>query len=309
MAAAIIFAVLSALSSAGSAVLQRRAAVDHKSAAAAGSGWRSALSLVRQPMWLLGGALLVGTFVFQALGLYFGPLTVVQPILVLELIFTLGLRAFLLHDDIAARTWLAGLTICLGLAAFLIVADPGDGTRVPDLGQWLLAVGTRGLAVLVLLLLSRYGPPARRAALFGAATAIVWSVDAAFVKVTVDLLAHGGIIGVLTHWPLYAMAATGIFGTVLLQGAYAVGPLAASQATLLIVDPLASIMLGLELFGEGLSTGVGSVLGIIVSLAVLGVGVVMLSIWAPPVMTVPAASDPPHESDPPHKEASSPIAS
>ncbi|HXP53750.1 MAG TPA: DMT family transporter [Streptosporangiaceae bacterium] len=308
MAAAIIFAVLSALSSAGSAVLQRRAAVDHKSAAA-GPGWRGAISLVRRPMWLLGGALLVGTFVFQALGLYFGPLTVVQPILVLELIFTLGLRAFLLHDDIAARTWLAGLTICLGLAAFLIVADPGDGTRVPDLGQWLLAVGTRGLAVLVLLLLSRYGPPARRAALFGAATAIVWSVDAAFVKVTVDLLAHGGIIGVLTHWPLYAMAATGIFGTVLLQGAYAVGPLAASQATLLIVDPLASIMLGLELFGEGLSTGVGSVLGIIVSLAVLGVGVVMLSIWAPPVMTVPAASDPPHESDPPHKEASSPIAS
>jgi drug/metabolite transporter (DMT)-like permease len=292
MPAAILFAVLSALSSAGSAVLQRRAAVDHKSAAAAESGWRSALSLVRQPMWLLGGALLVGTFVFQALGLYFGPLTVVQPILVLELIFTLGLRAFLLHDDIAARTWLAGLTICLGLAAFLIVANPSDGDRVPDAGQWLLAVGSRGLVVLVLLLLSRYGPPARRAALFGAATAIVWSVDAAFVKVTVDLLAHSGIIGVLTHWPLYAMAATGILGTVLLQGAYAVGPLAASQATMLIVDPLASILLGLELFGEGLSSGAGAVLGIIASLAVLAVGVVMLSIWAPPVMTVPAKSGP-----------------
>jgi drug/metabolite transporter (DMT)-like permease len=307
MAAAIIFAVLSALSSAGSAVLQRRAAVDHKSTAA-GSGWRGAISLVRRPMWLLGGALLVGTFVFQALGLYFGPLTVVQPILVLELIFTLGLRAFLLHDGIAARTWLAGLTICLGLAAFLVVADPGDGTRVPDTGRWLLSVGTRALVVLVLLLLSRYGPPARRAALFGAATAIVWSVDAAFVKVTVDLLAHSGVVGVFTHWPLYAMAATGIFGTVLLQGAYAVGPLAASQATLLIVDPLASILLGLELFGEGLSTGAGSVLGIVVSLAVLAVGVVMLSIWAPPVMTSPATSDPPH-ADPPRKEASSPIAS
>jgi drug/metabolite transporter (DMT)-like permease len=302
MAAAIIFAVLSALSSAGSAVLQRLAAVGHKSTAA-GSGWRGAISLVRQPMWLLGGALLVGTFVFQAIGLYFGPLTVVQPVLVLELIFTLGLRAFLLHDDIAPRTWLAGLTICLGLAAFLIVAAPGDGARVPDARQWLLSVGARALVVLVLLLLSRFGSPGRRAALFGAATAIVWSVDAAFVKQTVDLLAHSGIVGVLTHWPLYAMAATGIFGTVLLQGAYAVGPLAASQATLLIVDPLASILLGLELFGEGLSTGVGSVLGIIVSLAVLGGGVVMLSIWAPPVITVPATSDPPY------KEASSPIAS
>jgi hypothetical protein len=139
--------------------------------------------------------------------------------------------------------------------------------------------------VLVLLLLSRYGSPARRAALFGAATAAVWSVDAAFVKQTVDELARSGVLGLLVHWPLYAMIATGVLGTVLLQGAFAVGPLAASQATLLIVDPLVSIALGIELFGEQLSTGPGYVLGAVVSLAVLGAGVVLLSIWAPPVMT------------------------
>ena len=250
-------------------------------------------------MWLLGGACMVGTFIFQALALYFGPLSVVQPILVLELIFTLGLRAFLMHDGIARRTWLAALTICVGLAAFLVVASPGPDTHVPNAGQWLLSVGTRGLAVLVLLLFSRYGSPPRRAALFGAATAIVWSVDAAFVKQTVDVLAHTGIIGVLTHWPLYAMIATGVLGTVLLQGAYAVGPLAASQATMLIVDPLASIMLGIELFGESLSTGPASVLGIVVSFAVLGAGVIMLSIWAPPVMTVaPTRSSPAAEQTP-----------
>jgi hypothetical protein len=113
----------------------------------------------------------------------------------------------------------------------------------------------------------------------------VWSVDAAFVKQTVDVLAHSGVFGLLTHWPLYAMIGTGVLGTVLLQGAYAVGPLAASQATLLIVDPLASIALGIELFGEQLNTGPGYVFGAVASLAVLGAGVVMLSIWAPPVMT------------------------
>ncbi len=69
-----------------------------------------------------------------------------------------------------------------------------------------------------------------------------------------------------------------------LQAAYAVGPLAASQAPLLIVDPLASIVLGIELFHEQLRTGPGYVFGAVVSLAVLGAGVVMLSIWAPPVM-------------------------
>jgi hypothetical protein len=139
--------------------------------------------------------------------------------------------------------------------------------------------------VVVLLALSRYGSPARRAALFGAATAVVWSVDAAFIKQAVDELARGGMLGLLTHWPLYAMIATGVLGTVLLQGAYAVGPLAASQATMLIVGPLASIALGVELFDEQVRTGSGYLFSAVVALAVLAVGVVMLSIWAPPVMT------------------------
>jgi len=204
---------------------------------------------------------------------------------VLELIFTLGLRVFVLHDGIASRTWSAALMICVGLAAFLVVAAPAEGTHVPSAGQWIRAVSTRGLMVVVLLLLSRYGSPARRAALFGAATAVVWSVDAAFVKQTVDVLARGGVPGLLTHWPLYAMIATGVLGTVLLQGAYAVGPLASSQAALLIVDPLASITLGIELFGEQLNADPAYVLGAVCSLAVLGAGVVLLSRWAPPVMT------------------------
>jgi len=284
MAAAIFFAILSALSSACGAVLQRLAVVDARSTTARPL-WRSALSLVRQPAWLFGALFLLGTFGFQALALYFGPLAVVQPVLVLELIIVLGLRVFFLHDNIAPRTWSAALMICLGLAAFLVSASPGEGTGVPDDRKWLLGAGTRGLAVAVLLLLARRGSPGRRATLFGAATAIVWSVDAAFVKQSVDALAHGGPLGLLTSWACYAMIATGVLGTVLLQGSYAAGPLAASSAAMLIVDPLASIALGAELFGEQLRTSPGYALGAAASLAVLAAGVVMLSVWAPPTMT------------------------
>jgi drug/metabolite transporter (DMT)-like permease len=248
-------------------------------------GWRAAIDLVRQPVWLLGALFLIGTFGFQALALYFGPLSVVQPILVLELVFTLGLRVFVRHDDITSRTWAAALTICLGLAAFLVVASPGRGTQDAAAGRWMAAIGIWGLAVLALFLLARRGSPARRAALLGAATAVVWSVDAAFVKQAVDVLAHSGPLGLLMSWPLYAVIGTGVLGTVLLQVAYAAGPLAASQSTLLIVDPLASIALGIELFHEHLNAGPGYLAGAVASLAVLGIGVVMLSVWAPPVMT------------------------
>ena len=80
----------------------------------------------------------MGTFRFQALALYFGPLAVVQPVLVLELIFTLGFRAFLLHDGIAARTWSAALMICVGLAAFLVVGPRTEApmSRTPGSGSW-----------------------------------------------------------------------------------------------------------------------------------------------------------------------------
>jgi drug/metabolite transporter (DMT)-like permease len=283
MAAAIVFAVLSAASNACSAVLQRLAAVQDVSSEK--SLWRSAIALIRQPMWLLGALFLVGTFAFSALALYFGPLAVVQPVLVLELIFTLGFRRFLLHDDIAGRTLFAALMVCFGLGAFLVVASPTEGSHVPGAGQWIMAVSIWAAAVIALLFFSRYGSPARRAALFGAATAVVWSVDAAFVKETVDELARSGIPGLLLHWPLYAMISTGVIGTILLQGAFRVGPLAASQATMLIIDPLTSIALGILLFHEQLNTGPGAVLGAILALGVLGSGVITLSIWAPPLMT------------------------
>ncbi len=287
MPVAIVFAVLSAFSNACSAILQRLAAVE--SAPEGTSLWKRAVSLVRQPMWLLGALFLVGTFGFSAVALYFGPLSVVQPVLVLELIFTLALRVFVLRDGIAGRTWLAALLLCVGLGAFLLVASPTEGSHVPTAGAWLVAVTTRGAAVVVLLLLSRHGSPGRRAALFGAATAVVWSVDAAFVKESVDVLARHGLVGLLVHWPLYAMISSGLLGTTLLQGAFSVGPLAASQATMLIVDPLASIALGVELFHEGLRSTPGAVVGAVLSLAVLAIGVIALSMWAPPVMTADEA--------------------
>ena len=86
---AVLFALLSAFATATTAVLQRLASVSQPETS---GGWRTVLALVRDPRWLLGLVFFGGTFVFQAIALYFGQLAVVQPILVTELIFTLALR-------------------------------------------------------------------------------------------------------------------------------------------------------------------------------------------------------------------------
>jgi hypothetical protein len=237
-------------------------------------------------MWLLGMVCMGGTFVFTALALYFGVLATVQPILVTELIFTLALRALWLHDAIAARTWAAAGLLCAGLFGFLVVAHPEEGHHRPTPTGWIVALGSRGLVILALFILSRWGSPARRAALLGAAAALVWAIDAAFVKSATEVLAHHGWSGLFVHWPIYAVVASGVLGTVLLEAAFAAGPLAASQSALLIVDPLASIAIGIELFHEQLRSSPGAIALQVLFLGGMFVGVVLLSRWAPPEMEV-----------------------
>ena len=279
---AILFALLSAFSNATTAVLQRQASVSQSEDQ---KGWRGAMALVRDPRWLVGLLFMGGTFVFQAIALYFGELAVVQPVLVTELIFTLALRRYWMHDDIRSRTWTAALMICVGLAAFLLASQPSEGHRVATVGDWVWALSIRGAVIVLLLMLSRRGSPARRAALLGCAAALMWAIDAAFVKAATDLLSQSGWIALLTHWQLYAVVASGVLGTILLQAAFAAGPLAASQPAILIVDPLASIALGIELFGEKLNTSTPAIIVSVIGLLIMAAGVVVISAWAPPVMT------------------------
>ncbi|MGH9079400.1 MAG: DMT family transporter [Acidimicrobiales bacterium] len=276
----ILFALLGALSQALTSVLQRLANVTGPEEGR--SAWGTTKYLARQPMWLLGMLTMGGTFVFTAVALYFGQLATVQPLLVTELIFTLALRALWLRDPIASRTWGAAALLCGGLGGFLVVADPQEGHGHPSFGQWAVALGSRGLAVVVLLVLSRWGSPARRAAILGAAAGLVWAVDAAFVKAATEILARDGWSGLFLHWPVYGVVATGVLGTVLLEAAFTAGPLAASQSAVLIVDPLASIAIGIELFGEQLRDSPAAIFLQGVLLGSMFAGVVLLSKWAPP---------------------------
>jgi drug/metabolite transporter (DMT)-like permease len=282
----VLFALLGAFSQGLTSVLQRLANVSGSEEGR--SAWGTTKYLVRQPMWLLGMLTMGGTFIFTALALYFGQLATVQPILVTELIFTLALRALWLRDSIAKWTWGAAALLCAGLAGFLVVADPQEGHGHPGFGKWAVAVGSRGLIIVVLIVLSRWGSPARRAALLGAAAGLMWAIDAAFVKGATEVLARHGWSGLFLHWPVYGVVVSGVLGTILLEAAFTAGPLAASQSALLIVDPLASIAIGIELFGEQLRDEPVAIFLQGVLLTAMFAGVVLLSKWAPPEMVARA---------------------
>jgi O-antigen ligase len=71
--------------------------------------------------------------------------------------------------------------------------------------------------------------------------------------------------------------ATGLIGLLLIQSSLHAGPITASQATLTIVDPVVSVVIGIWLFHDRLRTGGWRVPVEIVAIGVVIAGVVFLS--------------------------------
>src|SRR5262245_18063617 len=122
---AVVFALAAALANAVNVLTQHKASIGAPKRV---KGWRLALYLPRQPLWLLGVAAAVGSFVFQALALHNGPMSVVQPLLVTELVFVLVLRRVWIRQDVARAAWASVTVVCVSLAVFLAVGEPTGAT-------------------------------------------------------------------------------------------------------------------------------------------------------------------------------------
>jgi drug/metabolite transporter (DMT)-like permease len=282
MALTVVFALAAAFANAVNLLTQHSAST---AAPKRAKGWRLAGYLVRQPLWLLGAVAAVGSFAFQALALHHGQLSVVQPILVTELVFVLVLRRVWIRQDVARAAWAAVFVVCVALGVFLAMAEPTGGHPVPETSEWLSAVSAFGAMTAVLALLGRQGSPVRRAAAFALAAALTWALLATFIKAATDTLTMFGIGGMLTRWPVYALAGAAVTGAWLEQAALHVGPLSVSQPALVIIDPLASIVLSVWLFDERFTDSPAKIAIAVLSFAVMAAGVIALSRTAPGDLT------------------------
>jgi len=289
MTFAVVFALVAAFSNAINLLTQHAASIR---APKGEKGWRLGLYLARQPLWLLGGVAAVGSYVFQALALHNGPMSVVQPVLITELIFVLVLRRVWIHQNVARAAWAAVFVVCASLAVFLAAAEPSGGQPAPDTAEWLSAVLAFGGAIALLAATGRRGHPVRRAAVFAAAAALTWAMEATFLKAATDTLASFGIGGMLIRWPVYALVGAVITGTLLQQAALHVGPLSVSQPILVITDPFASIILSVWLFGEHFTDSPAQVAIAVVAFAAMAAGVTMLTRTAPQDLTPSTSASP-----------------
>ena len=284
----IVFALLAALSNAVNEATQHIAST---AAPRRSSGWRLVVYLFRNPLWLFGWAALAAAFVFQALALANGLVSIVQPVLATELVFMLLLRRFWIHQSIRPVTWVAAAVTCAGLTVFVIAGQPGGGQLTPASKHWFTAVLACCACAGILAVLARRGSPSLRAALYGSASALMWALVATFIKATTDTLTQFGVGGMFTHWPIYALAAGSVAALFLMQAALHVGPLRASQPFIVIVDPIVSIALSVWLFNEHFTSD-GAVLALAAAgFAVMCAGVVVLTQTTPATMKADMPSD------------------
>src|SRR5512146_1147454 len=121
MILAVVLALGAALANAVNLMTQHLASVASPPGV---TGVRLARYLIRQPMWLLGAAAGVGSYILQAAALNNGPLSGVQPLLLTELIFVMVRRRVWVRQHVRPAAWAAVLTVAGALAVFLAAAEP-----------------------------------------------------------------------------------------------------------------------------------------------------------------------------------------
>jgi drug/metabolite transporter (DMT)-like permease len=246
-----VLATASALANALCSILQRMGVED------ADDDSTLKLSLLthalRRGVWLIGFAFMVGSFLTQAVALHLGDLSQVQPILTTELLFLIIILATWFRFRIGLREWIGCIAAAGGLAGFLYFAQPGGGQQTPSSGEWILVGSLCGGIALLAIILALRGPRWWRAAMFGVAGAIAFAFTAALIKTVGNIVATDWT-QMFFHWQTYGLAVCGVAGVFLANNAYLAGPIAASQTALVLVDPLASMAIGIGLFGDNLRT-------------------------------------------------------
>ncbi|MET9169177.1 MULTISPECIES: DMT family transporter [unclassified Streptomyces] len=250
----VLFALGAALSNALATVLQRKAALTVPKSEGLRLGL--ILDLLRRPVWLAGIATVITAGVCQAVALATGPITIVQPLFVLELPLALVVAAALLQGRLSRAGWLAVGTVVVGLGIVLFAASPaGNRTQVP-MTHWIPAVAVCVAAIAALVVAALRRPEGRgRAACFGLATAISYAMTAALMKTSMHTLDDVGVTAFFTAWQTYGFALFGVCALFFLENAMQSGPLVASQPALTLGDACVSLALGITVYEEYVRTG------------------------------------------------------
>lgn len=226
--------------------------------------------------WWLGVLIAAVGFGLQAAALGLGSLLLVQPLIVLSVLFALPMEARLDHRRLTVHEWKWGITLTLCIAAFVLVTRPSAGQH-----QTSAAILAGVIAVLLVLLgglivATRFVSAHFRALLFGAASGVLTGVQSFLVKGMMEQLGVG-LLEIFVHPEIYLIVLVAAGSVVTQQLAFAAHDLQTSFPAMIVMEPAVAMVLGVLLLGERAQVGI--VEGVIVAglLGLMGCATVVLA--------------------------------
>ncbi|MEU2726212.1 DMT family transporter [Streptomyces griseoviridis] len=258
LALSVLLSFVSAVAYAGGAIVQEHVAV---------SSPGEQYAPLRRPTWWAAVALNGLGGLLHVVALAYGPLSLVQPLGALTIVFALPMAALFVGRRAGATAWRGAVMATVGLAGLLSLVGASDGHSLSTPQRVAVAVVSGG-GIVALMLAARvaHRHPAVRSMLLATGAGVAFGMASVFTK-TVAVDWTGGVAtSDVPSLALIAVFATA--GMLLSQASYRGAGLAAPLATLTVVNPVVAAAVGITMFGETFRHGtLGTVLA-------LGCGVV-----------------------------------
>ncbi|WP_236567792.1 MULTISPECIES: DMT family transporter [unclassified Nocardiopsis] len=248
----IVFGVLSCAAYTAAAVAQRRLAV--RTAGPLTGGGRLA-ALLRHPLWWVSLLFNGGRAGFQVAAVSSAPLTVVQPIGVLVLVFGIPWSARLGGRRVSRTEWRGAALTSVALGVLLAVTVTGGGGGVlGDTASAVVGGGTTALLLGAAWLAGRLRSAAWRSYLLAGAAGVAFGISSATVKTAVAVIGESGAIGLL-HTSALSTPVIAVLGLFLAQAAYQGMELGAPLGITTLTNPLSAAVVGVAFMGERYAGG------------------------------------------------------
>ena len=268
---------------------------------------RLILDLLRTPRWLAGIGSMVAGQVLAAWSIGHLSLAFVEPLLTTNLVFALVLAVPIAKAKLRFWEIFGAAVLCTGVALLSASRSAKPiGLSFGSVSHWPAAALIAGIAFLAVQAGRRH-PGRTRAMLTGTAAGLVFGIQDALTRQTLEILQSNGADAMLTTWAPYALVGAGTIGIWLMQSAFSAGPLPQSLPAISAGEPLVGLLLGVLVFGDRIQITPGELALQAAGIAALIVGVIIvgrapalsqLRAWTPP--SLPHVPHVPHVPALPH---------
>lgn len=212
-------------------------------------------SLIMNPRWVLGLAILITGSTAHIFALMLAPVTVVQPVGILAVPWSVLLASRIHKFTPTRQVWGAVAITVVSVVVFTVMAasTAANTIELPH-NDIIVACVFVYLVGVLLAALGSQGPQRYRAIMWASAGSFYYGLSSALIKVITELIKREGFLVDPFFWTIFPFfVATYGVGGWMIQQAYANGPAEIVVGSMTTTDPMVAVGFGLIVLGEGVN--------------------------------------------------------